>query len=94
MSQPTASLGTINGDPADRFTIAHGIGGVFIGLTNAPIGAAIALAIGWEVLERYLKDRMPEAFPHPSQDRLQNSILDACAVLIGWGVGLQIRKRS
>jgi hypothetical protein len=84
----------MNGDPVDRFTVAHGMAGVVIGLTNAPIGAAVSLAIGWEVLERYLKDRMPEAFPHSSQDRLQNSILDACAVLMGWGVGLQLRNRS
>lgn len=93
MSQSTtAAIATC--DPIDKLTFAHAVAGLFVGLTSAPISVAVALAVGWEVLERYLQDRVPEAFSGSPQDRIQNSIIDACAVLLGWGIGLQLRKRS
>jgi hypothetical protein len=84
MTQPTAQPGTINGDLLDRFTLAHaGVGAVY-GLMNLSLPAAAVLAIGWEVVERPLKDEFPELFPHSTQDTLANAALDAAAVLAGW----------
>ncbi len=93
MPQPTARRGFINGNPIDRFTLAHAaVGGVY-GWFGLPWSAVVALAIGWELLERPIKDAVPELFPHPSQDTAENALLDAAAVIGGWWLVRRARER-
>jgi hypothetical protein len=89
--QPTAAPGTINGDAVDRFTLAHAAVGGFYGLTGLGWGPVVVLAIGWELLERPLKDAVPQMFPHASQDSATNALIDAAAVIGGWWVVRRIR---
>lgn len=90
--QPTATPGAINGDPVDRFTLAHAGVGFGYGLLKLPFVATVVLAIGWELLERPLKDRFPAMFPHASQDTAPNALLDSAAVLGGWALGRSLRR--
>lgn len=85
LAQRTARPGEINGDPLDRYTIGHFAAGVLLGLGRVPLGWTIVLAIGWELVERPLKDAYPGLFPHASQDTFANAALDATAVVAGWG---------
>ena len=41
------------------------------------------LAIGWEIIERRLKELRPDLFPHPSQDTPVNALFDVAAVILG-----------
>lgn len=86
-----AHRGEINGEATDRFTLVHGAFGVIMGAIGVPMFAAVGVAIGWEFLERPLKDAFPQAFPHASQDRIPNAVCDAAAMITGWGVGRTAR---
>lgn len=74
----------INQRPVDRFTLAHLVGGFIAGELGAPPAVAVAVAVGWELLERPLKRAAPGAFPNPSQDSLSNAAVDAAAFLGGY----------
>lgn len=74
--------GGINQAAFDRFTIAHFAIGVTMGVAGVPRLAALAVAIGWEIVERPLKRNFREAFP--SQDSLQNATVDALAMTAGY----------
>lgn len=76
----------------DRFTLAHaGVGAVYglLGFGWAPV---VALAIGWELLERPLKNALPGAFPHATQDTAANALMDAAAVITAWWVVRRVRR--
>lgn len=85
MAQRTAQTGEINGDAIDRFTIGHAAFGTIMGLGRVPWWGALTVAVGWELLEHVLKDAVPAAFPHATQDTLINSTFDALAMMLGWG---------
>lgn len=91
MPQPVASPGTINGDMLDRFTLAHAAVGAVYGLAGLGGAPVVALALGWELLERPLKDAAPQLFPHATQDTAANAIADAAAVIVGWWVVRRMR---
>lgn len=74
----------INDDPIDRFTLAHGVGGMVLERMGATLPVTVFVAIGWELIERPLKRHYPSWFPHPSQDSTVNSLLDAAAVVAGY----------
>lgn len=93
MSQPTALPGTINGNMFDRFTVAHAGVGVAYGLVGMPFWLAAVLAVGWEFAERPLKNEFPEFFPHSSQDTIANATVDSIAVIGGWWLASQLRRR-
>lgn len=86
MSQPTARSGEPNADAFDRYTFGHLAAGVLLGLARARALPVIVLALGWEIIERPLKNALPSWFPYSSQDTPENAIVDAAAVLIGWWV--------
>lgn len=86
MAEPTAVAGEINGEAFDRYTLLHfGVGLVF-GLAGAPAFASSLVAIGWELIERPLKDAFPVAFPVSTQDTAVNSLVDSGAMMLGWGI--------
>ena len=82
----TAKPGEINYDALDRFTLGHFSVGVILGLARVTPGWAAAVAIGWEFIERPLKDMYPEVFPHSTQDTARNAAVDALAMLAGYGL--------
>jgi hypothetical protein len=83
MPDDVAKPGEINYNAVDRFTFAHLGAGVGLGLLRVPLWAVVAIALGWELLEGPLKRKVPEVFPHSSQDTAQNAIVDASAVILG-----------
>ena len=89
--QRTARAGEINGDALDRYTIGHFAAGTLLGLGRASFAWTLALAIGWELIERPLKDAYPKAFPHASQDTFANAVFDVVAVVAGWSAIKAIR---
>lgn len=84
--QRTAWPGEINHNALDRFTIGHAAVGTIMGLARAPWWVALGVAIGWELLERPLKDEFPRLFPHATQDTVANAVVDAAAMVVGWGL--------
>lgn len=85
-SQPLAPRGTINGDAFDRYTLLHFGFGCVMGIAGMPAWAASLVSIGWELIERPLKDEFPEAFPVATQDRAMNALVDSGAMMLGWGL--------
>ena len=83
MADVIAKPGEINGDAVDRFTLAHLAAGAVLGGLRVPLLIVVAVALGWELVERPLKRNYPKAFPHASQDTAQNAIVDAAAVIAG-----------
>lgn len=78
-------LGEINIQTVDRFTIGHAAFGMMLGLVRTPWYFMIPIAVGWELLERPLKQNIPGLFPHAVQDTVPNAAFDALAMLAGWG---------
>lgn len=91
-----SEIDRINHVAIDRFTAAHTAAGVIAGIAGVPFWATALGAVAWEIAERPLKQFIPRAFPHPSQDSAANSIVDALAVCAGWAAArfvLQITER-
>ena len=86
-----AEAGEINGDPFDRFTLAHLAVGGALGYMRLPFALALAAGVGWELIERPLKEIAPELFPNATQDTLPNATGDTFAVLAGWFVASKLR---
>lgn len=81
-SQP----GEINYEAIDRFTIPHASAGVVLGAARLPFWAVALIAVGWELVERPLKDAAPSLFPRRSQDSAVNATFDALAMIGGWAL--------
>jgi len=86
-SQPPAETGAVNSKLFDRFALAHAAAGFAFNRFNVSFTNVVLLAVGWELIERPLKDHFPELFPHSSQDTIENAIGDVMAVLLGWRLG-------
>jgi hypothetical protein len=84
--QRTAHPGEINYAFVDPYSLAHAVVGAMLGLLGLRLGALLAIAIGWELAEHVLKNLIPAAFPHPTQDTLANSTGDVLAALLGWAI--------
>ena len=93
MSQRTARPGEINYPPVDRYSLAHGFIGVALGLAGFGFWQTAGIAVGWEILEHFLKNLVPAVFAYPSQDTLVNSFGDVISTLLGWAVATAIRQR-
>jgi hypothetical protein len=85
--QRTALPGEPNYGFVDRYTPAHMLWGVFLGLSGMSWPLALGLSIAWEVLEHPLKDHLPEMFPNATQDTWMNSVGDIGANMIGYTLG-------
>ncbi len=84
--------GEINYPAFDRFTIGHGAVGVMMGLIRMPWWAALTIAVGWEIVERPMKRNAPALFPNATQDTFQNALVDAAAMMVGWGAMTMLPK--
>jgi hypothetical protein len=51
---------------------------------RVPPKLAVVIAVGWEFLERPLKDNFPDLFPHGSQDSFLNATFDTAAMLVSF----------
>lgn len=85
-STTQAKPGELNYALVDRYTAAHGAWGFLLAAGRIPLGYTIAFAVGWELLERPLKDAFPKLFPYRTQDSFQNAAGDALAMVAGWFV--------
>jgi hypothetical protein len=55
-----------------------------MGAARFPWWAAVGVAIGWEIVERPLKDRFGKHFPYSTQDTKINALIDAMAMVSGY----------
>ncbi len=86
-----AQPGQINGDVFDRFTFAHASVGASAAAMGFGLMPTVLLALFWELIERPLKDKFPQAFPNASQDTAPNAIGDVLGVLAGWSAVRALR---
>jgi hypothetical protein len=84
--QRTARSGELNYAFVDPYSLAHALIGALLGLAGLRLGALLAIAIGWELVEHVFKNLVPAAFPHPTQDTLANSAGDVLSALVGWAI--------
>ena len=89
----TALPGEINYPLVDRWTVGHAALGSVLGLIKMPAWATITIAVGWEIIERPLKNQFPDMFPHSTQDTFANSLMDAIAVIGAWGLMRSLPER-
>jgi hypothetical protein len=76
-----------NQSPVDGYTLLHFATGAALARAGLPWWAAVVAAVGWELAEDRLKRRYPGIFPRSSDDSKENALVDAGAVMLGWGVG-------
>jgi hypothetical protein len=76
--------GAINRALFDPYSLVHGLVGVVLAALGFRLIPMLLVAVGWEVVEHVLKNVIPSAFPHPSQDTLANSAGDVLSTVIGW----------
>ena len=84
-----AGPGEINWDPLDRYTFGHFGVGAGLGLLGVNWWQALVAAVLWDLSERWMKNRWPGMWPHPSQDTPQHVAVDAAAWMLGWAVTRQ-----
>ncbi len=90
---PKAKKGEVNYNAMDRFTFIHfGIGCLY-GFAGLPFWSALVFAVGWELIENYLKIKLTFLFPNPTADTLRNSIFDSIAVVLGWALVCYLKNR-
>ncbi len=86
-----AQPGEVNYGWADKYTFAHFGAGLLLNLYSkdrVPFWGALAVAVGWEVLEYILKNTSPKLFvPYEGQDSAKNIVVDIAAVCFGWWLG-------
>jgi hypothetical protein len=82
----------VNDKPVDRFTLLHFLGGVALGRAGLRTRHALALGVGWEFVERPLKKKWPHLFPHPSQDSIDNAVVDSAMVGVGAMIGRRMKR--
>jgi hypothetical protein len=80
----TAVPGETNYPFVDAFTLAHLGVGALLSILGASQKQALAVAIGWELIERPMKRSMPNLFPHSTQDTIPNMVGDAVANYLGY----------
>lgn len=71
---------------ADRFTLGHGMVGACLGLAGVPWWFALAVAVGWDVIENPLKRALPRVFPDQRPDTLPHVAVDISAWMLGYGL--------
>lgn len=82
----TATPGCIDHHTVDRYTFAHAGVGAVMGLLRAPWWLAVGAAVGWEIVERPLKEAYPHLFHQATNDTMDNAVTDAAAWIMGWAV--------
>lgn len=80
----------INGAWLDKYTVAHFSAGALSNLYTkgrVRFWGALAIGVGWEIVEWILKAHVPQWFyPYDGQDSWNNVITDIAAVVAGWWV--------
>jgi hypothetical protein len=96
VAQRIAGPGEINHAFVDPYSMVHALVGVITAALGLGIAPTLLIAVGWEFAEHLLKNLVPVAFPHPTQDTLANSMGDVLSTALGWTVltvGLRARAR-
>ena len=76
----------MNQKVVDRFTLGHVVLGFLADRVDLKPGTTLALSVGWEIIEPWLKVRYPQIFPHASVDSWQNKLGDVAGVMGGYFV--------
>ena len=83
--------GEVNYPAFDRWSVVHAAFGVLVGTAGTSFGTALAITIGYEIIENSLKRKVPKAFPAGSSDTAANHIGDSVSFMSGWLVGRETR---
>jgi hypothetical protein len=94
VAERTARPGEINYPPLDRYSLCHGLIGVAAAMMGLSFWATLAIALGWEIVEHFMKNLVPALFSYPSQDTVINSVGDVLSTLIGWSLTTVVRQRQ
>ena len=89
--KPRPSAGA-NQEAFDRFTLGHFGMGMALGAARATWPGILIMAIGWEIIERPMKENIPALFPQATQDSLLNATVDAISMIAGWYVTRKLAK--
>ena len=86
-----ARPGEIDGDAFDRYSLMHGGFGALMAVAGMSWLPTLALAVGWEVAERFLKPAFPDLPWHRTggeltNDRLVNALGDVAITMASWYV--------
>jgi hypothetical protein len=84
VAERTARAGEINYAFVDPYSLVHALVGLAMVVFGFGFLPTLALAVSWEVVEHALKNLVPAAFPHPTQDTLANSVGDVLSTALGW----------
>ena len=77
----------VENKPIDRFSLYHFLGGVSLGLIRLKFTWALAIILGWEIIEQgYLAMHKNGSW----KESLPNSILDIVFGILGYIVGKSI----
>lgn len=87
---PTAKPRAVCGRPLDAYTFAHLAAGAAFGVGGLSMGKTLIAAVGWEFLERGLKEMTPNTFKPAVQETFSNSFTDVVAVMLGWAGATQL----
>jgi hypothetical protein len=69
----------------DRFTVGHVAAGTLFALGRVPWWAALAMSVGFELIENALKRKSPALFPSRIEDSWAHAAVDVTAVMAGYG---------
>jgi hypothetical protein len=85
---PRAGAGdAVNYGVVDKFTVAHVASGALLGFTPLPWWGALALTIGFELVEPYMQEAFPQWRVSSTRETVANSISDVVvAMLAYWAV--------
>jgi hypothetical protein len=91
--QRTAHAGEINHAFVDPYSLVHALVGVVMAVLGFAFLPTVTLAVSWEFVEHALKNFVPAAFPHPTQDTLANSAGDVLSTALAWYLTSRLRAR-
>ncbi len=89
---PASESFVLNKTPIDWWTPMHFGSGLVVGLLGVPFWAAVAITVGYEVLEYYHETPSGSLlFGSQSVETPLNSTIDVAAYLAGWSLGTRVR---
>lgn len=84
-----------NQAPFDIYTVGHVAWGAAMYQMGFRWQYAFGASVLWEtVLEPAYKRKLPEIFPEPSQDSMVNKLTDTVAVMLGFWMAHQQKRKK
>lgn len=82
----------VNKNIVDRYTYGHFGVGMFIGAWNAPEWLAVLIAVGYEIIEHPIKQKLSNIFPTKTDESFKNAAMDAVTMYAGYKIVKELCK--